>query len=284
MNHEEQKRTFVTEQMLKELKRKRYSSNTVRTYMSMLKNFFEFYKGELSKVGKDDILEYLYELSRKGYSGSFQNQAVNAVKFLLERVMGREKSTYYIDRPRKERRLPEVLSKEEITSLLAQIKNKKHYAMISLIYSAGLRISELLNLKIRDIDSKRMIITVRQAKGKKDRQVMLSAKMLSILRIYYQLYKPKDYLFEGQVQKGDPKKLSKPYSSQSVQKILKRALRSSGIRKHATPHTLRHSFATHLYESGVNLRSIQVLLGHNSSKTTEIYTHVSKLHLQPKFN
>lgn len=158
--------------------------------------------------------------------------------------------------------------------------NKKHYAMISLTYSAGLRISELLNMRISDIDSKRMLIRIRQAKGNKDRQVVLSPKMLNILRDYYIHFKPKDYLFEGQKLEGEPENVSKPYSSKSVQNIVKRAVAKAGIHKHVTPHTLRHSYATHLYEAGVNLRSIQVLLEHNSSKTTEIYTHVSKVHLQ----
>jgi len=280
MTKESEKRMFVSEQMKKELLRRRYSNHTVKTYLSMLTHFFSYYNGNISVTGKQDVLDYLCMLAKNGYSGSFQNQAVNAIKFLLEKVMGRERQTYYIDRPRKARRLPEVLSKKEISLILAQIENKKHFAIVSLIYSGGLRISELLNMKIKDIDSKRMLIMIRQGKGNKDRQVMLSQKMLSILREYYMFYRPKNFLFEGQLQEGEPENLSKPYSSQSVQKIIKRATNSAGILKHVTPHTLRHSYATHLYEAGVNLRSIQVLLGHNSSKTTEIYTHVSQVHLR----
>ena len=280
MNKEKQQRIFIREQMIKELERKRYSKHTIKTYSHMLKEFLNYYDGRIASVGKNDILSYLHMLSKKGYSGSYQNQAVNSIKFLLEKVMGRERSTYYIDRPRKERRLPEVLDQEDIKKILKQIKNIKHHTMISIIYSAGLRISELLNLKISDIDSNRMVIRIRLAKGRKDRQVVLSPKILDLLRTYYLQYKPKDFLFEGQVQKGDSVDLSRQYSSKSVQNVLKRALKSAGIIKHATPHTLRHSYATHLYESGVDLRSIQVLLGHSSSKTTEIYTHVSKIHLQ----
>jgi integrase/recombinase XerD len=276
MNTELQKRAFIQDQMYKELIRRRYSKHTLKTYMSMLKNFFDYYTKEIATLNRDDILNYLYILSDKAYSGSYQNQAVNALKFLLEKVMGRERMTYYIDRPFKQKRLPTVLSKEEIKGILNQIRNNKHYAMISLIYSAGLRISELLNLKIGDIDSKRMIIHIKQSKGRKDRYATLSGKLLQVLRTYYVQYRPKDYLFEGQVQAGDPDELSRPYSSKSVQNILKRAVHQAGIRKNVTPHTLRHSYATHLYESGVNLRNIQVLLGHTSSKTTEIYTHVSK--------
>lgn len=280
MKNEELNRKFVTDQMLRALEIKQYSESTKKVYCHLLKEFLKYYKKSIALLNREDILNYLHYLSKKGYSSSYLNQAVNSIKFLLENVMGRKRSVYYIDRPKKEKRLPEVLSSKEIKMIIENIQNKKHHAMISLIYSAGLRISELLNLRIKDIDSNRMVITIKQGKGKKDRQVVLSPKMLQILRRYYIFYKPKDYLFEGQRKKGDHSNLSRKYSSKSVQNILKRALKNTGIKKHATPHTLRHSYATHLYEAGVDLRSIQVLLGHNSSKTTEIYTHVSNRHIQ----
>ena len=278
MNAEYQKRTFLKEQMLKELARKGYSQNTIRTYNAMIGKFFNYYSGCINTLKREEVMAYLQALSDQGYSDSFQNQAINAIKFLLEKIMKRDRQVYYIDRPKKAHHLPVVLSKEEIAKLLGTLSNNKHYAMIALIYSCGLRISELLNLKIGDIDSDRMIIRIDESEGRKDRNVTLSEKMLKVLREYYKMYKPKFYLFEGQCSATD--ETPPKYSSQSVQKILKRALKSAGILKNATPHTLRHSYATHLYEAGVDLRSIQVLLGHSSSKTTEIYTHVSTLHLK----
>ncbi len=198
---------------------------------------------------------------------SYQNQLINAIKFYYEHVLKRPRQVYYLERPKKEKRLPGVLSLNEVQCLLGKIRNTKHFAIISLIYSSGLRISELINLKISDIDSNRMHVRVVQSKGKKDRMTLLSEKMLNLLREYFKEYKPKYWLFEGQT--------GGKYSKSSIQKIFQRAKAKAGIRKYATIHTLRHSFATHLLEAGTDLRYIQELLGHGSSKTTEIYTHVS---------
>ena len=186
--------------------------------------------------------------------------------------MGRPRTYYTLDRPRKTFRLPTVLSQPEVTKVLAQVDNLKHQAMLQTIYGCGLRLSELIHLEVRDIDSDRMVVVIRLAKGRKDRLVPLPAKLLHLLRRYYQSYKPKEYLFEGQ--NGGQ------YGRSSVQQVFRRACRRAGIRKKATLHTLRHSYATHLLEGGTDLRYIQVLLGHSSSKTTEIYTHVSELHPQ----
>lgn len=172
-----------------------------------------------------------------------------------------------IHRPRREKVLPNVLSKEEVIKLIDATENLKHKTLLALIYSAGLRISEALSMKPKDIDSVRMLIHVKNAKGKKDRYTLLSEKILLLLREYYLVYKPKDYLFEGQ--------FGGMYSSRSAQVILKEAAKKAGIKKPITLHTLRHSFATHLLESGTDLRYIQDLLGHSSPKTTMIYTHVS---------
>lgn len=169
--------------------------------------------------------------------------------------------------------LPNVLSKDEIKLILEAHANVKHKTMLSLIYSCGLRCSELLQLKPEDIDSKRNIVLIKQAKGKKDRITPLSPKILVLLRMYYQLYKPKTYLFEGQ----EPGSI---YSAKSLQGVLKQALEKAQIQKPVTLHWLRHSYATHLLENGTDLRYIQELLGHNSSRTTEIYTHVSTKNLQ----
>ena len=160
-----------------------------------------------------------------------------------------------------------MLSEEEVTAILKTITNIKHKALIMTIYSGGLRISELINLKVKDIDSDRMQIRVQQSKGKKDRYTLLSQKTLLILRQYFKEYKPKEWLFEGE---GDGE-----YSQKAIQNILKRAVLKAGIKKRITVHSLRHSFATHLLENGTDLRYIQNLLGHSNSKTTEIYTHIT---------
>jgi site-specific recombinase XerD len=177
-------------------------------------------------------------------------------------VKGMPHRFYQIDRPRKARTLPKVISKEEVKSIISHLSNIKHKCIISMIYSAGLRRSELINLRVEDVDSHRMMIFVRGAKGKKDRYTLLSERMLKDLRDYYRAYRPKKLLFEGVG--------GQPYSGSSIRKILLRAAKAAGIRKKITPHMLRHSFATHLLEDGVDLRYIQTLLGHGSSKTTEI--------------
>ncbi len=255
------------------LKRKRYSENTIKTYCNYFENFiYYFSEKELPEITIGEINDYILELiNSKNISISQQNQRINAIKFYYEKVLGRKKEYYLIERPRAEKKLPNVLSKEEITRLINAISNKKHKCIISIIYSAGLRRSEVLNIKPEDIDSNRMLIKIAGGKGKKDRYSLLSARLLDNLRIYYKEYKPKKWLFEGQ-NKGK-------YSAESVGSILKTALLKSGIKKKVTPHTLRHSFATHLLEQGTDLRYIQELLGHSNSKTTEIYTHVSNREL-----
>jgi site-specific recombinase XerD len=201
-------------------------------------------------------------------SYGYQNQIINAIKFYYEKVLGRKKEYYNLPRAKRPQKLPTVFSEDEIITLLEQVDNIKHKSILFLIYSAGLRISEAVKMKIADIDSKRNLIHVKGAKGKKDRTTLLSKKLLEMLRDYYKIYKPKEYLFEGET--------GKQYSVSTIQKVFKIALEKSGVKKEATLHTLRHSFATHLLERGTDLRYIQELLGHNSSKTTEIYTHITK--------
>ncbi|NOZ47240.1 MAG: tyrosine-type recombinase/integrase [Chlorobi bacterium] len=251
----------------------RYSKNTVKTYVSMFEKFINYYEGiDLLRITEEDIRKYLLYLVESKVSNSYQNQMINAIKFYYEIVLGLPNRYYQIDRPRREKRLPLVLSVEEVQRLLKTVTNLKHKAILTTIYSAGLRISELLNLKLSDIQSDRMLIFVRDSKGNKDRNTLLGKKTLKILRQYYKQYRPKNYLFEGIN--------GTKYSSTSVQKILKRALKNAKIIKPATVHTLRHSFATHLLEKGTNLRYIQTLLGHSSPKTTEIYTRVSNVDIE----
>ena len=198
---------------------------------------------------------------------------MNAIKLFFQTIRDTKMIVDKIHRPKRSKVLPNVLSKEEIKLILNAHSNIKHKMMLSLIYSCGLRRSELINLKPQDIDSKRNIVLLKNGKGKKDRITPLSPIILEMLRNYYNGYKPKTWLFEGQI-------VGEQYSEQSLQSVLKQALQKAGITKPVTLHWLRHSYATHLLESGTDLRYIQELLGHSSSKTTEIYTHVSTKSIQ----
>lgn len=245
----------------------RYSKNTVKTYSEALKSFLTFFKDKkASEINNQDIIIYNNEfILKNNLSTSYQNQIVNAIKLYFRSVQDKKIEIDKIHRPKREKNLPNVLSKEEVKLILNAHSNLKHKTMLSLIYSCGLRCGELLALKPVHIDSKRNIVLLKNAKGKKDRIVPLSPKILEMLREYYKLFKPKTYLFEGQF-------AGQPYDARSLQLVLKQALQKSGITKPATLHWLRHSYATHLLENGTDLRFIQELLGHSSSKTTEIYT------------
>lgn len=257
------------DEMTDKLKELRYSESTIRTYKALFEEFINFYhKTDIGKIDEKMIIAFLrYLVTERKVSSSYQNQSINAIKFYYERVLGGQRKVYYIDRPRREKTLPTVLSEEEIIQILNAVGNLKHKAILMTIYSAGLRISEAVNLKIKDIDSQRMQIRVEQSKGKKDRYTLLAAKTLEILRMYVKEYKPKNWLFEGQNREQ--------YSDRSINAILKMAVDKTNIKKHVTVHTLRHSFATHLLENGTDLRYIQNLLGHENPQTTEIYTHVT---------
>ena len=249
---------------------RRYSDSTINTYIVMLNHFLRFISPkESSEICSDDMVHFVneYVIPRR-LSYTFQNQVISAVKLFYKNTNKLELDLETFKRPRREHRLPNVLSKNEIKSIIQAPVNLKHRVMLSLIYACGLRRSELLNLVPVDIDSKRGILHIRQSKGKKDRIVPISVKLIDILREYYISYKPERYLFEGQG-KG------MQYSASSLNKVLGEACLKSGIKKPVTLHWLRHSYATHLLESGTDLRYIQELLGHSSSKTTEIYTHVS---------
>lgn len=252
---------------------KRYSPNTIKTYKYCFKEFLYFYNSiHPDNITHQQIKKFiLYLVNIKGIASSTQNQYINSIKFYYEHVLKREPQTYYIDRPKIGKKLPFVFTEAEVALLLNTVNNIKHRCILLCIYSAGLRISELVNLRLNDILSRQNCIHIRDAKGKKDRYTLLSEKLLIALRTYYQQYRPSYWLFEGPT--------AGQYSKTSIQKIFKRALKASGITQPATVHTLRHSFATHLLERGVNLRYIQTLLGHNSSKTTEIYTHISNKNL-----
>lgn len=257
------------------LRSKRYSESTITTYSEALKSFLVFYREKpIADITNEDVIVYNNEyILKNNLSASFQNQIVNAIKLFFQTIRNTKMMVDKIHRPKRAKVLPNVLSKEEIKLILNAHSNIKHKAMLSMIYSCGLRRSELLHLKFADIDANRNIVLLKNAKGKKDRIAPLSPKILEMLREYYKDYKPAVWLFEGQL-KGEQ------YSEKSLQSVLKQALQKTGITKPVSLHWLRHSYATHLLESGTDLRYIQELLGHSSSKTTEIYTHVSTKSIQ----
>ena len=247
----------------------RYSTATIENYVAQFKGFLKFlFPGSIENVTEETIHRYLlYLVQDRKVSVSTQNQAVNSIKFYLEHVKKQERKTYYLERPRKEIKLPVVLSEIEMEKLLHYTYNIKHRCLLLMLYSSGLRISELLSLRQSDIDPDRNIIHVKGGKGRKDRITILSRIVFEYLEYYLNEYNPKQWIFEG------PDGSS--YSERSVNRIIKKSAGLAGIRKRVSAHTLRHSFATHLLEHGTDLRYIQALLGHESSKTTERYAHVT---------
>jgi site-specific recombinase XerD len=237
-----------------------YSKRTSDNYLSHINRFLKSQNKSCLHLSSSDFQSYLD--SYKFTSVSQQNQVINSIRFLYKEVLNKKYDKVSFKRPRTEKKLPKVIDGEHIKSKLSKIENLKHRSILTLTYSVGLRVSEVVNLKIEDIDSKRMLIHIKNAKGRKDRIVPLSQKVLELLRQYFKEYKPKLYLFNGQN--------SLQYSIGSCQKIYK-----SYIDSDSSIHTLRHSSFTNLLESGTDLRIIQKIAGHSSSKTTEIYTHVS---------
>lgn len=253
-----------------------YSDNTIISYHNLVLRFINSFPVKsiksINNFGGEAVNIYHNSwIERKNPSTSLINQSINAIK-LYYKIIGNESIDYeYINRPMKEKLLPTVYSKEEVCKIINCIENEKHRLIILVIYSAGLRLSELLNLKVSDILFDRKMIVVRGGKGRKDRYTTVGETTLKRLKEYIDEEKPENYLFEGQ--------FGGKYSSTSVRNILHRAKRKAEVKTKGSVHSLRHSFATHLLENGTDLRIIQELLGHNSSKTTEIYTHVSTLNI-----
>jgi integrase/recombinase XerD len=251
----------------------RYSILTRESYLSALKFFFRYFSPrEPMEITEDEISLFIYDyIIRLGYSASYQNQMVSAIKtFYL--ISGKGKvNPDFIERPRRSRTLPKVFSKEEVSRILNSARNSKHKLLLWLIYSCGLRRSEVTNIKLIDLDRERSIIHIREGKGRVDRIVPVSAKVWEKTDEYLRSYRPRVYIFEGQS--------GGRYSSESVYRVFKDAMLRAGIKKDVGVHSLRHSYATHLHENGLDIRYIQELLGHKSSRTTEIYTHVSRRNL-----
>ena len=252
---------------------KNYSYHTIKNYRSFFIFFLNhFPEHKPSSIRKEEILDFLVAFRNSPkWTATSQNQLINSIKFFYEKLLNRPREMYELPRAQKPQQLPAVFSESEVLAIIKASDNLKHKTILCLAYAGGLRVSEIINLKIIDVDSKRMVIVLRQAKGKKDRIVMLSEKLLVMMRAYFREYKPKVWLFEGQY--------GEVYSARSVQMILTHAKEKAGIKKRGSIHALRHSFATHLLESGTDLISIKQLLGHNSLRTTMTYTHVSKKHI-----
>jgi integrase/recombinase XerD len=266
---------FHLEKFKNYLLSKRYSPSTIKTYTETVSTFLRFFSSKpTSEISHNDLIVFNNEyIIQKNLSNSFQNQVINAVKLFFQIVENKQLIVELLHRPRREKKLPNVLSKEEVKAILEAPQNIKHKTMLTLIYACGLRRSELLNLTLKDIHSDRNLLLIKQSKGKKDRVVPISNKLIELLRNYYKQWKPKTWLFEGQIE-------NTKYSEKSLENVLKQSLAKAKITKKVSLHWLRHSYATHLLESGTDLRYIQELLGHNSSRTTEIYTHVSTRNLQ----
>jgi site-specific recombinase XerD len=248
---------------------KRYSKQTIDSYIShlrMAKGFFDDKK--FIQITDKEWFNYVFHLvNTKKIAASTQRQVVGSLKLFYKEVYNLDKDFSKFIVSQRENKIPDVLTVNEVKFILNHTKNLKHKALLSLLYGSGLRIGELLELKVTDINSERMTVKVIQGKGKRDRLTILSNNVLKVLRKYFKEYKPKDFLFEGQ--NGGK------YSAGSARKVLKKSMMKAKINKNATLHTLRHSFATHLLENGVGISHIQKLLGHQNIKTTLIYTHIA---------
>ena len=263
----------LREQMQRDLQLRGLSVRTQEAYLTQVRDFARYFKKSPDQLGESEIKEYLHYLLReKKASDATVRQCYGALKFLYQTTLQRgwvmEKIPYLKTRTK----LPVVLDRKEIDALFTVTHNLKHLAILMLIYSAGLRVGEAANLRISDIDSKRMTIRVQQGKGGKDRYSILSHVALETLRLYWRKYRPSEWLFPGYGKNN-------PISSRSIQRIFEAAKDRAGITKPASTHTLRHSFATHLLEAGINLHHIQLLLGHKSPQTTTVYLHVSRMDL-----
>jgi len=265
------------ENLLADFERKlvlqRYSKNSILNYKSAVKNFLQVAARKFNnpdELGVAEIEKYLFwKIDKHAVSHSYQRMIVASIDKFYNLVVGVKLNLKHLYPSRKTHTLPKYLNLSEVKRMIELTTNQKHRCIIKLLYGCGLRLSELLNLKITDIDSGNMVVHIRNSKGNKDRVVMLSNQLLQDLREYFSEYKPKEYLIEGQG--------GGLYSEKSVQNVVKDAAARAGIKKQVTPHILRHSFATHLLENGTDIRYIQQLLGHSSIKTTEIYTHITDI-------
>jgi integrase/recombinase XerD len=255
--------------MTEDLQIRNYSPRTVSRYIEVVAQIARHYNRSPDRLTPEDVRKYLVLQVSRNVSVSLLKQIVCGVRFLFRATLGRDFPTHLIPFPRKEQRLPVILSRKEVASLFSVVTNLKHRALLATAYGTGARVSELIHLKVTDIDSQRMVVCIRQGKGQKDREVPLAPRLLELLRAYWKKYHPRLWLFPGV-------RPDRPISKDAVQRTCKKACRRAGLNKHATPHSLRHAFATHTVEDGASLRVLQELLGHKSGRTTQRYTHVTQ--------
>jgi site-specific recombinase XerD len=257
--------------MIEDMKLRNLAPRTIQVYVSRVASFARHFGRSPEVLGREEVRAYLLHLVHdKHVSWSTFNQTVAGLRFLYEVTLGRDGVLVHVACPKQPKKLPVVLSLEEVARLFAAIVGLKHRAILMTAYAAGLRISEVVALRVEDIDSQRMVLRIRQAKGRRDRYVMLSPRLLALLREYWKAARPTEWLFPGDIP-------GRPLTASTVHRVCVQAARDAGLGKHVTVHTLRHSFATHLLEAGTDIRTIQVLLGHRNLKTTAVYTHVSPL-------
>ncbi len=265
--------TPLRQKMINEMVLRRFSPKTQEAYVSAVAGLARFYKQSPEKIDKERIKAYLVHLMQdRKLSWSSCNVAVSGLRFFYTQTLGMDSMFLSIPPRKKDNRLPEILSAEELERLFSALTNQKHRTLLMTTYAAGLRVSEVVSLKVTDIDSKRMMIRVQQGKGSKDRYTILSKRLLTELRIYYKMYRPPVWLFSS----SNPEQ---PLSDRAAQRIYYHAKDKAGIKKGKGIHTLRHCFATHLLEAGVDLRTIQMLMGHSSIMTTMVYLQVTRKHL-----
>lgn len=259
----------LRQKMIADLELRNYSPQTIRAYIRCVASFAKHFHQSPDQLGPTHVRDYqLFLVRQKKVSWASFNQTVCALRFFYHITLGRKEMIEHIPYPRSEKRLPSTLSQAEVADLLKATANLKHRAILTTIYAAGLRVSEVAKLRPDDIDSKQQIIIVRQGKGRRDRLVMLSPHLLDLLRQYWKVYRPTSWLFPGDDS-------NRPITTTTIYKIYQRLAQSANLSKHISPHTLRHSFASHLLEAGTDLRTIQILLGHRNLKTTALYLHIS---------
>ena len=270
--------TQLRNKMLEELQRRNYSHRTVKRYVRVVRDFAEYFHRSPDKLGPEHIRQYqAYLFQTKKLTPATVSQCVSALRFLFVKTLRRHFLAEHIPFPKRHKRLPIVLSPEEVSRLIDSASNLYHRALLMTLYSTGMRRAELCRLKVSDVDSQRMMIRIEQGKGSQDREVPLSPRLLETLRAYWRWMKPKTFLFPGTV-KGW--RADVPITSNIVWLACREAAQAAGITKHLSPHTLRHSYASHLLEAGADLRTIQVLLGHSRLEHTLVYLHLSPKHLQ----
>jgi integrase/recombinase XerD len=261
--------TPLRQRMIEDLKLRNLAPRTIEIYVNRVVAFARYFGKSPEHLGQSEVRSYLVHLvQEKHVSWSYYNQTVGALRFLYEVTLERQNVMVRIRCPKQPKRLPSVLSLDEMARFFAVVLNIKHRAILMTAYAAGLRVSEVVALRVDDIDSERMVLCVRQGKGRRDRNVMLSPRLLVLLREYWKVERPAEWLFPGGT-------AGRPMTTRTVQQICTRAARAAGLTKHVTTHSLRHSFASQLLEAGTDIRTIQMLLGHRNLKTTAIYTHVS---------